>query len=206
MQLSIERIFVVFFVFFAVWKIEIKIFDKLRIFVVTVGKKFTPLIEACPIWVVHNVVLFQKTQFADPCWWVVWRGSAHLTPNNTVRNVRVRSFQLLPDVLTEASLIDFRILKWLFVLFMSLLKLNCATSLSLSFRGTCVMPTQDWWLCTYQEDHSFVVELPVPSLTRPISISYLSHTYPIPIPYPSHTCPIPVPYLSLTCPLPVWLP
>ena len=67
MQLSIERIFVVFFVLFVVWKIEIKIFDKLRIFVVTVGKKFTPLVEACPIWIIHDVKLFQKAKFADPC-------------------------------------------------------------------------------------------------------------------------------------------
>ena len=62
MQLSIERIFVVFFVFFVVWKIEIKIFDKLRIFVVTVGKKFTPLIEACPIVVfIFLVPVYQES-------------------------------------------------------------------------------------------------------------------------------------------------
>ena len=56
MQLSIERIFVVFFVLFVVWKIEIKIFDKLRIFVVTVATKLTPLIETCPIWVAHDMI------------------------------------------------------------------------------------------------------------------------------------------------------
>ena len=71
MQLSIERIFVVFFVLFVVWKIEIKIFDKLRIFVVTMGKKFTPLVEACPIWIIHDVVFFQEAKFAHPSCWIV---------------------------------------------------------------------------------------------------------------------------------------
>ena len=56
--LIVERVSVVLCVVFVIWWIEIKILKKLRIFVVAVAKKFSPLVEACPIWVVHDVVLF----------------------------------------------------------------------------------------------------------------------------------------------------
>ena len=54
---------------------------------ITVSKKFTPLVEACPIWIIHDVIFFQEAKFAHPSCWIVWRCTTNLTPNNSVRNV-----------------------------------------------------------------------------------------------------------------------
>ena len=35
---------------------------KLRYFVITMRKKFIPLIQCCPCWIKHNVVLLQGAQ------------------------------------------------------------------------------------------------------------------------------------------------
>ena len=67
---------------------------------ITVAKKFTPLVEACPIWIGHDVKFFLKAQFAHPCRWIVWGASVHFIPDNAVRNVRMICLHILPDVLT----------------------------------------------------------------------------------------------------------
>ena len=47
--LIVERVSVLLCVVFVIWWIEVEILKKLRIFVVAVAKKFSPLVEACPI-------------------------------------------------------------------------------------------------------------------------------------------------------------
>ena len=49
--------------------------EKLRYFVITMRKKFIPLVQCCPFWNKHNVVLLQSAQPTHVCYRVPWRTS-----------------------------------------------------------------------------------------------------------------------------------
>ena len=77
--------------------------EKLRGFVITVWKKFIPLVQCCPCWIEHDVVLLKSAQPTGVSCWIPWRTPILHLPLYVVGDafglvVVVLPLQLLPDV------------------------------------------------------------------------------------------------------------
>ena len=77
--------------------------EKLRGFVITVWKKFIPLVQCCPCWIEHDMVLLKSAQPTGVSCWIPWRTPILHLPLYVVGDafglvVVVLPLQLLPDV------------------------------------------------------------------------------------------------------------
>ena len=78
---------------------------ELRVFVVTVAKKFGPLVKCCSTWLLEDVVLLQETQSAHISGGVVWGTPVPDVPGDGVRDqCAIFSLQFRPDVTAKGCL------------------------------------------------------------------------------------------------------
>ena len=129
--------------------------EQLRFFVITMCKKFRPLVQRSSTWFKQDPVLFFSAKITVANWWIVRWCSCYYIPGNLVCNVGIFQF---PNFIAQTCVICIDVFEAMEILTIPLLEVHSAASLCLL--GVVVEPSYcgsvhkicDWtsvWQGTY---------------------------------------------------------